>query len=176
MHALRLRSHALFTQVHVPPCLCVQKKPIDEDDVWLLGGKKGGKGKGKAKKGERACDASKTFVVPSVLADCRVHWRLRALALVQPSGPSCRLPRTPPHPALHAPPLSVLRTRPVPSICPRNAPLFALCLHRRRSPPWRSRTQSCAPPHLMIHQTRPSRPPHTLPFCLQRKRSPPWRS
>ena len=35
------------------PCLpaCLQKKEIEAEDTWLLGGKKGGKGKGKAKKG-----------------------------------------------------------------------------------------------------------------------------
>lgn len=36
----------------VGPLPPLQKKGIDEDDAWLLGGKKGGKGKAKAKKGE----------------------------------------------------------------------------------------------------------------------------
>lgn len=49
--------HSCGAVVPAPP---LQKKGIDEDDVWLLGGKKGGKGKGKAKKGEGLPGASRT--------------------------------------------------------------------------------------------------------------------
>ena len=52
LHALRkLRS---FTAPLAPPSSLLQKKGVEEEDAWLLGGGKGkGKGKGKAaKKGE----------------------------------------------------------------------------------------------------------------------------